>query len=267
MAAPKAIGLLAPALALALVPCAVASPRNQGIFGAIESEYGIRICHRIDRNFFPPEWRVRPVRARALPLGKKELARFPMILSAALSRYPKGFIPQHLTRIGLAREMYYYGISYGATSVDDIIYLNDRGKKKGYSDDYIAGNLHHELAHILYAKSVFPDAEWVSCNPPGFVYRGGEDGGREAIRTGRDSLRGSEELLARGFLNEYSLSCLEEDFCTYSEHVLARPESFMRAMQAHPAIRKKFLVWLSFYRSFDERFTEEYLFRDRAVRR
>lgn len=267
MASPRLVGLLAPALVFALLPCAAEGPRAQGIFGAIESEYGIKVRYRIDRDFFPTEWRGDPVRARALPLGPKGLSRFPAILRAALSRYPKGFTARHLRTIGLSRRMFFYGISYGATSVDDVIYLNNRGERMGYTDDYIIGNFHHELGHILYAKADFPAAEWEACNPPGFAYRGGEDGGREAIRAGRDSLRGSDELYARGFLNEYSLSALEEDFCTYSEHILGRPESFMRVMKAHRAVRNKFLVWLSFYRSFDERFTEELLFQAQAVKR
>lgn len=251
-----------------MLRCAPAPSVNSDMhsrFLAIQKSYGILVRHAIGDDFFPETWRNPPVAARAAEINPAELERFPAIIGAALAAYPPNVIKKNLKEIRLAREMYFFETSYGATSSDCLIYLSDRGSNEGFTDTYLIGSIHHEFAHILYANYDFPQRQWRSALPRGFSYRGHDNGGLEAISKGADSLAGSVELYARGFLNEYSLASLEEDVCIYSETILTSPEEFMTLAEKYPAIETKFKIWLKFYHSIDSSFTVEHLVRAHPI--
>jgi len=229
------------------------------IFSKIESKYQIKVRYHIDKTFFPEQWLEPPISAKACELGYDEIERFPMILESALSRYPIDMIKNHLRGIYLTKEIKFFNTSYGATSSTDIVYLNSKGKASGYTDEYIMSTLHHEIAHVLYYKYVFPGKKWLACNPKGFKYKGIADGGREAIKKGKDSLLGAERFYRQGFLNEYATSSMEEDFCVFSEEILNNPKRFFILLKNYPIINKKFKIWLSFYNSVNNKFTMDYI--------
>lgn len=236
-------------------------PVEKDLFTDIRMRYGIDVRHEIGEGFFPPDWTAPPISAKAESIKPPELRRFPALLAGALSKYPPAMIQRALKAIYLTGEMKFYGTIYGATSSWDTVYLNSRGEGEGYTDAYLTGSLHHEIAHILYRRHEFDARRWRSMNPRGFRYSGGEDGGMQAIRRGRDSLHGGPALYRRGFLSEYALSSLEEDFCTYSERIFTAPADFAGIMEKYPAVRKKFALWLDFYHSVDEGITRESVLR------
>ncbi len=252
--------ILYSAMVLASSASADAELPAENVFSEIESRYGIKVRYVTGGDFFPMEWAEPPISAGAKEIGTSSLGRFPRLLDRALSRYPGEFINRHLKAVYLTGELYFYGAPYGATSSSDGIYLNDRGEGAGYSDDYLVGSIHHELAHILLRKYAFPAKKWNSLNPAGFRYRGGDNGGLQAIKRGGSSLTGSVSLYKRGFLSEYSLSSREEDFCMYSEAVFTGPGEFSGLMKKYPAIKRKFNQWLEFYRAIDGSITNEYIF-------
>lgn len=233
--------------------------QHENIFSKIESKYQIKVRYHIDKTFFPGQWLKPPVSAKAGELGSDELKRFPLVLDFELSKYPIEMIKHNLSGIYLTKEIVFFNTSYGATSSNDIVYLNSKGKAAGYSDAYIAGTLHHEIAHILYYKHAFPDKNWKACNPKRFKYSGIEDGGRKAIKNGKDSLIGAERFYRQGFLNEYGTSSMEEDFCVFSEEIMYNPQRVLILIKNYPRLNKKFKIWLSFYNSVNNKFTMEYI--------
>ena len=138
-----------------MLRCAPAPSVNSDMhsrFLAIQKSYGILVRYAIGDDFFPETWRNPPVAARAAEINPAELERFPAIIGAALAAYPPNVIKKNLKEIRLAREMYFFETSYGATSSDCLIYLSDRGSNEGFTDTYLIGSIHHEFAHILYAR-------------------------------------------------------------------------------------------------------------------
>ena len=211
--------------------------------------------------FFPAEWLESPISAAASDMAEEELKRVKALLSASLGAYPKALIERHLRSVHLCGELSFYGLKFGATSTHDRIYLCSAGASEGYTDEYIGRAFHHELAHILYSKHPFPVEEWSACNPPGFAYVGGETGGVEAIRRGKDSLAGDERLYAKGFLAEYATASLEEDFCVYSEMAFGAGEKFKAVMARHDAVKRKYVVWRRYYLRIDPEFSRTSAFR------
>ncbi|HSV95989.1 MAG TPA: putative zinc-binding metallopeptidase [Spirochaetota bacterium] len=219
-----------------------------------EKRYGLSVRYEIGEGFFPPEWLEAPISAQATAIPENEIKRTLSLATGALRIYPDTVVKKHLRAIHLAGGFTFYGLNFGATSADDCIYLCNAGTADGYTDRYILRAFHHEFAHILYAKHVFPLDEWSACNPPGFAYLGGNDGGVEAIRKGADSLVGDERLYGMGFLAEYAMSSPEEDLCVYSEMILGAGEEFAGIMNRHNAVKRKYAIWRKYYLSIDPAF-------------
>ncbi len=217
--------------------------------------YGLSVRYDVGEGFFPPEWMEAPISARADSIPENEITRTLSLVTEALRLYPDTIVKKHLRAIHLCGGLAFYGLNFGATSTDDCIYLCNAGTVNGYTDRYILRAFHHEFAHILYAKHEFPAEEWSACNPPGFAYTGGDDGGVQAIRRGADSLAGNDRLYRMGFLAEYATSSPEEDFCVYSEMILGAGDEFARIMNRHNAVKRKYAIWRRYYLSIDPAFT------------
>ncbi len=244
---------------LLLLPGGMVTARNS-MFHTLEKRYGITVKHAYDGDFFPRSWIEKPISARFTPLDDEELKRFPSLLEKALSRYPERVIRNNLKGINLAGGIYFYNLRYGGTYTGTIVYLTSGGVRKGYTDTYIIGSFHHEFSSILLRNYRFPKSEWLAANPKGFSYRFTDHGGRRALQDGSDSLTGTAKLYRDGFLNQYSTAGFEEDLNEYSGRILTDPAGFKKLMKTYPRIEKKFRVWLSYYRSVDRVFTEDYIF-------
>lgn len=250
------------ALSLLLTFCDIAGKRLCAYrLDSLAREYGVEVRRVTGEGFFPPEWLEAPISATASDMAERELDRMADLLRGALRAYPRAIIVRHLRSIHLCGSLRFYGLSFGATNTGDRIYLCSAGVSEGYTDEYIVRAFHHEFAHILYSKYDFPVEEWNACNPPGFVYAGGETGGVDAIRRGRDSLAGSERLYSMGFLAEYAMASSEEDFCVYSEMALGAGREFGALAEKHDAVKRKYAVWRRYYLRIDPGFTRTAPFR------
>jgi hypothetical protein len=242
------------AVLILLHSCAPCRNADSTLFKGIEARYGIEVRSDAGEGFFPREWRLPPISASASPPEKRELMRMPGILERALAKYPPPLIRTCVRGIRITGEMRFYGVGYGATSSEDVVYIKARRASDGYTDAYIEGAFHHEIAHMLFGRRPFPAARWRKINPPGFHYRYAADGGLQSIRRGTDSLRGTRALYDRGLLSEYAGSSLEEDVCTYAETALTDPAGLAAIMKKHRRVREKHRLWLEYYRSIDPAF-------------
>ena len=246
----------------------VFNSRESAAFAPLREEYGIDVCFIVSFGFFPTEWRQPPINARATPISRSELQRFPTLLRLSLAKYPKVVISKHLTAICLAKEMYFYDTPYGGTNSGDVVYLCSEGEEQGYTDDYLINSFHHEFSSILMRSHPFPSRQWRACNAPGFKYTGSDpdSAGRTAITQNKADLAGSEELYRAGFLSQYSTADIEEDFNMFSGLLLSRPRETRTLIQQYPRLKKKYEVWLAFYRSINNQMTETFLLQKPVAR-
>ncbi|MBN1534226.1 MAG: hypothetical protein JXA20_16255 [Spirochaetes bacterium] len=227
------------------------------LFGAIARRYDLDFRIHIDGSFFPKYWQNPPISVKAREISLQELRRFPPIIEQALARYPQQLIKDNLTGIYIIKDLYCYGVRYGATYSNSIIYLSSEGSEKGYGDYYLLSTVHHEFSSILFNNYLFPHARWIASSPGGAHYRYALQGGYKALIDGSSSLEGNDALYSAGFVNEYASSHMEEDFSEFSAFVLTYPLMMRELIKKYPAMKNKFHVWLEFYESLDKAFMRE----------
>jgi hypothetical protein len=249
--------LLVSLLLLPVTPNFGMTEDTRDLFGRISQRYGLDVRIRIDRNFFPKYWQAPPVSVRAREITLEELRRFPPIIEQALSRYPEQLVKDNLKGIHITKDLFCYGIRYGATYANGIIYLSSEGSEQGYTEYYLMSTIHHEFSSILFNNYLFPQARWLASSPGGARYRYAAEGGYKALLDGSSSLDGNDTLYSGGFVNEYASSHMEEDFSEFSACVLTYPLMMRELIRKYPAIKSKFVVWLEFYESLDDVFRKE----------
>jgi len=163
------------------------------------------------------------------------------------------------------RSMSFFGLPYGGTNDGESIYIANDGPFMGFSDEFLDTTFHHELSSVLYYtfRSKFPDKAWRAINSKGFKY--GESG-ELAIRAGKASIAYDPRLYPIGFLMQYSMASIEDDFNTMAEGLFRGGTAFWGAVKSSAKLKKKCDLAIGFYHSIDERFDEAY-FRKLAERK
>ncbi|PCJ54372.1 MAG: hypothetical protein COA79_21890 [Planctomycetota bacterium] len=229
--------------------------QSNSLFSEIESTYGVKIIMKATPELFHPSWRLPPINAKIVQIDENEVLRYPMILKNVLSKYPKKVLLKNLKKIVLAKSLSFYGLQYGGTYSTYTVYLTSKGISRGYTNDYLINSIHHEFSSILFRNYNFPKEKWKSLNLKGFKYTNNSiDGGIEALKAGKAGLIGSHLWYKQGFLAEYSISALEEDFNLYSASILTNPIHIKKLAKKYTLIKKKLDLWLSFYNSIDINF-------------
>jgi hypothetical protein len=113
--------------------------------------------------------------------------------------------------------MEFFGVSYGGTNSNNVVYLSNRRVKEGYTDEWLEQTFHHEFSSILWRnfKFLFDEKSWLANNDS--IHYG--KSGKDAIKTGKDSKHFDFELNKRGVLAEYSMASLEEDVNVFAENL------------------------------------------------
>jgi hypothetical protein len=223
---------------------------------SIEDSYGVKIISDYSPLIFPAEWRNAKIPPVATQIDPDQLERYDYVLNVAFRSYPKSVIRKNLKNVYLLGSLTIFGVSAGGTYSDDSLYLVGFPEERGYTDLFLIEFFHHEFSSILLKNYKLDEAKWSGTNPRWFKYgRGGID----AIRRGHASLVGTPELYQNGFLSEYSMSSIEEDFNVFSQKVFARPALMSARINRYPYLKKKFTVWAEFYSKIDSRLTEERL--------
>lgn len=233
-------------------------------YTALSQEYsnrgpaGTKIYFNSDKKIFPRSWRNKSINPMATPVSYSEQGRLLDITQKSLDKYPDKVIRSNLKEIYILKTLMFFGLEYGGTYHKRKLYFTDNGIEKGYTDEYIEGTIHHEFSSIILKRNnnYFDEAAWLAANPIGFVYG---EGGVEALKSENTSLELDSSLYIQGFLNEYSLASLEEDFNCFAEYIFISGEEFWQAWEQSEAIRKKTEILISFYNRIDPFFTLEYL--------
>ncbi|MBC3760040.1 hypothetical protein H7U19_16655 [Hyunsoonleella sp. SJ7] len=219
----------------------------------IDQRTGITIIFSAEGKIFPERWYSERVNAQGLSLDKNEYERSEKIIIQALDKYPKSVVADNLKTIYVLKELRFFGTNYGGTySSDNIYVVNDET-----DSFYIEKVFHAELSSILMKKykSNFNESEWLKLNPEKFSYG---KGGTAAIKNNSSSLKSKSKLNKQGFIYEYAMASIEEDFNAFAGLVFAPTKEFKSAVEKYMAIREKRLLTIQFYSKLDSSLSVEY---------
>jgi len=207
---------------------------------------------------FPHHWKSDKIHAEAIPLALTENKRAQGIVIRALAKYPREMLNNNLRTVYVLNSISFYGVPYGGTSSTKkkAVYLTD-DPQFGKDDEFLESLFHHEFAHLLYHQysQYLSKKKWKASNPVGFRYG---NGGVEAIRTGDSSMEYDSLLNAKGFLNSYCQSSLDEDFHVFSQNLFNGGKKFWNVVDHYEKIREKMHMAVNFYNEINPLFTEEY---------
>lgn len=208
-----------------------------------------------DQTIFPSEWQKKPIRAQAAPLPDSEVSRSLAAANRAIRKYPTSLLQQNLHGVYFVGELRFYGLPYGGTNSQDMIYIANRGANNGFTDQFLEESFHHEFSSILlrnYARQ-FDEPSWIACNAPGARYR---SNGTEALREGSASTDYQRPYHELGFLAQYATASVEEDFNMMAEGLFSGNPRFWEAVDSYPRLKMKSAHAILFYNKLDSRFTE-----------
>jgi len=220
---------------------------------------GIRIKFNYEDHIYPESWRVFPINGEGESLDRIEQNRSIEVVRRAFAKYPRETLRQNLKTVCILKSMNFYGVGYGGTNSDEVVYITNNSAVMGYSDYYIEQTFHHEFSSILYRNYplLFDSSGWAKTNPPGFDYKDPENG-VGAIRNNESSQELDTSFCSLGFLTQYALSGLENDINTLAQNLFLPSDGFWKIVDSYPAIAKKTRILISFYHAIHPKFTEDF---------
>lgn len=216
---------------------------------------GVIVEFNADAFTFPESWETEEIDGRGVSLDAYEVPRSIEILKQALKKYPAEVLRQNLKKIYVLKSMSFYGVGYGGTNSTDVVYITNNGIGEGYTDDYVEKTFHHEFSSILLRNypGFFSEKEWIKNNK--ITYG---NGGVEAIVNEQAGLEFDEELMKSGFLVQYAVSDLENDFNTYAESIFCPAQELWNYCQKYPGVNRKVNLMFQFYTKLNPEFTKAY---------
>jgi len=222
-----------------------------------------KIVFAITDKTFPAEWLKAPTLVHAEPIPASDENRSTRAIRTALAIYPPRFLADNLSTIYVVSHL-----SEGQTTVGGFgnsetkaIYINNDGQSAAYTDFVIERGVHHELAHLLYANHPrnISFLQWQGLNTAGFHYGAGSlEWLKDNVKHPSDDLLTNEKFLAQGFVRDYALCDVEEDFASTVEALLSGSPELWQAFDRYEIIKKKVGMAIAFYQSLDKTMTESF---------
>ena len=222
---------------------------------AKSADYNVNIV--VNNIKMPASWTKAPINGYAVPLDKDQINRTTQVIEEAVSKYPAHIVNDNLKNIYLVKELGFSGVKFGGTNSSDSVYITSQ---KAHSDVSIEQLFHAEFSSVLWRsyQADFDAKKWTKLNPSGFSYLGT---GVEALKmsaNGNFAKQDGKVLLRNGFLTEYAMSSLENDFNSFAKLMFLGDPTFWDKVDNYPLINKKFELVMDFYSSLDPMFTEDY---------
>ncbi len=205
---------------------------------------------RVDASTFPRKWSRRGVDVRATPLPPARRARAEAWLAAALAVYPAGLVERHLRSIHLLERLSFRGVQAGGSNARRRIYVVvPRGRA---ARAYFERVVHAEFSSVLLRlrPELFDQAAWLRGTISGFRYGAS---GAAAVRHDLADARPTDWTLNQGFLYEYGMSSVENDFNSYAGFLFTHPERLAAFAAQYPGVAHKRALTVHFYRALDPR--------------
>jgi len=206
---------------------------------------------------FPEAWYSERISARAESLNPDEYNRSLDVVDAALSKYPDSVLKSDLDAIYILHSLEFFGAAYGGTYTNGVVYLSNKGERFSYSDEYIEKVFHAEFSSVLFNayQKRFQKDKWAAVNSEDFEYG---SGGMQALREGKSSEVFEAELNGQGFLNQYALSSLENDFNSVVKNIFCPGDTFWELTDSQPRLAAKRQLVIDFYHSIHPSFDEAF---------
>jgi hypothetical protein len=166
----------------------------------------------------------------------------------AIVKYPPSLIRKYLKAVFITGILKIYGVQGGGSYFDSWIYLSALEKYESSGPDLYAENFHHELSSLFLRDSLFPKNSWQSVNEVKFSYMARQiDVVKSAAQENRKDKKNSSTWYHAGFVSDYGMSSLENDFNTYAEMAMTRPKKLKQLSIEYPRIKAKTILLIDFY--------------------
>lgn len=193
-------------------------------------------------------------------LPEERIEKAKRIARRALSKYPPGFVPNHLSKVYVFGALADRGVGVAGVSMGNIILWSIdpyffKNEARLYGGQF---PFHHELAHSLFASynEFFSEEAWLEILPDGFEYCPGSGHLWNIEGCDKYDKWSNEKRWENGFLAPYAISSLHEDFAVTAESLFSGYS--WDIIDEYPQLREKVNLVLDFYHSIDPIFTEEY---------
>jgi len=234
------------------IPPRIQADRIEGIMNELTSKY-----HLVIRYGDPSEFWIAPQPPVDKVLNDIRFKRVDMRyvlpvleeLREALRIYPPELIKKYLSAVFIAGEIKDDGWSSGGMYWNSWIYLN----ASLYADDFrpsrpYAMVFHGELSSFFFSRADFPVAEWASVNDPNFQYFTNDDDiVRAAARKSQRDPKEAPSWYRSGFVDDYGMSSMENDFNMYAELAMGQPAKLIELAKKYPKLAKKTSIFVKFY--------------------
>ena len=169
-------------------------------------------------------------------------------LSRFFSLYNKKFLSSNIEEIVLLRDLTFTGASVGGLSDGNVIYicLDD------YENDLVQGSsiyfnaLNHEFSSNILKKMKFTKKiVWRTISD---VYFETREYLLKCLRDTRFSRTVNSKLLENGFLANYALTNMENDFNVYAEKLFSKDIDLISAKEKYSNVKKKLELLKEVYR-------------------
>ena len=220
---------------------------------------GVRVCFVVEDNMFPYNWYDAPINGHASSLAPDEIIRTEKAIKRALRKYPQSVLDINLWQIYALRDLWFYETLFGGTNTTGKVYITNNGLENDYTSSYIEKTIHHEFSSILLNnyETLFNYEEWNEINGTDFVYHD-KLGGVESLKNGTAGTNLIDTLNSKGFLTEYSMSTLENDFNMISESLFCPDREFWKSVRRHEKLRKKVDLVIEFYSAIHPQYTKAF---------
>lgn len=250
-------GLLS-ALLVACASRATTPPPQPAGQAAPEAEAALGLIHtELHADMFPRQWSRASIRARATPLPRDRADQARAAVERALARYDPDLVRANLTRVYLVRDLMFAGIQAGGTNSRRRVYVSEPRAGPVDRERQWRRLFHAEFSSVLLRRHrhLFDPAAWARMNIQGFRYG---TSSHAAVRRGLDDIRTNAWTLKQGFLYEYAMSTIENDFNSFAAYLFTDARSLWALAARYPAIAHKLQQTLSFFAALDPAFTVQY---------
>ena len=222
-----------------------------------QEKIDIPIEVKVTEKTFPEDWKSEEINSHGEDLASDEVSRSLKIIKKALKKYPEEVLKQNLVKIYVLKRIEFFGVGYGGTNSNDIVYVTNNGISEGYTDEYLEKTFHHEFSSILLRNypDLFPEKKWKAINTADYK---DESGGVEAIRSNAAGTDFSDELMKQGFLYQYAMTDLENDLNSFAENIFCQKEDYKSFVLKYLKIKQKQDLIIEFYQKINENFSKEF---------
>lgn len=170
-------------------------------------------------------------------------------LEKALSKYPSNLIKNEVSNVYLVGNIFSGRASFYGTNSRTNLYIASKDNNE------IEKTFHHEFSSILLRNNPqhFDKYSWSKLNSESL-----STSSENAMRSGFTSLDFNEKLLSKGYLSDYSLSNMENDFNMYAERLFAGEKEFWEIVDKYPKVKEKTDLVIDFYNKLDHVYTESF---------